>query len=70
MVLHLINIFFYYTAIAIPGALISLVIPIRRMSALFSTIIGGSIFHEDHHLQKIGASAVMIAGALIIIIFT
>jgi drug/metabolite transporter (DMT)-like permease len=70
MFLHLVNIFFYFTALAIPGVLVSLVIPIRRMSSLFSTIIGGKVYHETHMLQKFLASIVMIAGATVIIVFT
>jgi drug/metabolite transporter (DMT)-like permease len=70
MILHLANVFLYFTALAIPGVMVSLVIPIRRMSSLFSTIIGGNVFHEDHVFQKFLASVVMIIGATLIISFS
>jgi drug/metabolite transporter (DMT)-like permease len=49
-VFSLISLAFFYNAIALPGVFVSLVIPIKRLSTLFSTIIGGEIFH-DHGLK-------------------
>ncbi|MBN1793100.1 EamA family transporter [Candidatus Woesearchaeota archaeon] len=55
-------------AIATPGVLLSLVIPIKKLSALFSTIIGGELFHEDHLLRKTAAALIMIIGAAILVL--
>ncbi|KYK24624.1 hypothetical protein AYK26_03550 [Euryarchaeota archaeon SM23-78] len=55
-------------AVSLPGVLISLVIPIKRLSALFSTIIGGGLFHEENILRKSLACVVMIIGAVLIIL--
>jgi len=55
-------------AISLPGVLVSLVIPIKRLSALFSTIIGVELFHEEHILRKSIACVIMIIGAVLIII--
>lgn len=55
-------------AISLPGVLVSLVIPIKRLSALFSTIIGGGLFHEEHVLRRSLACVVMIIGAVLIIL--
>jgi drug/metabolite transporter (DMT)-like permease len=55
-------------AIAIPGVLLSLVIPIKKLSAIFSTIIGGELFHEDHVLKNSFASIIMIVGAVLILL--
>jgi bacterial/archaeal transporter family protein len=55
-------------AISLPGVLLSLVIPIKKLSALFSTMIGGEFFHESHLLRKTFACIVMICGAVLILI--
>lgn len=47
-------------------AYIGLVIAIKRSSSLFTTIIGGEIFHEDHLLRKTIACIVMIIGVICI----
>jgi transporter family protein len=66
--LHLMNIVVYYTVAALPNTLISLIIPLRRTSTLFSTIIGGSLFKETRLKQKLVATAVIIAGAYFVIL--
>lgn len=45
---------------------VSLVIPIKRLSTLFSTVIGGELFHEEGLAQKAVACLIMIAGATLI----
>ncbi|MBC8495487.1 EamA family transporter [archaeon] len=59
---------FYLLAVAAPGASISLVIPIKRMSTLFTTIFGGSLFHEKNLLIKVLACIIMIWGAVFILL--
>jgi uncharacterized membrane protein len=54
---------------AISASFVSLVLPIKRTSTLFATIGGGSFFKEKHLLQKSIACIIMVAGAVIIIIF-
>lgn len=56
------------SAIAQPAALVSLVIPIRRLETLFSAIIGGMLFHEQHLKQKLIACIIMLVGVLCITI--
>jgi drug/metabolite transporter (DMT)-like permease len=53
--------------ISLPGVLVSLVIPIKRLSALFSTVIGGELFHEHQVLRKSLACTIMIIGAILIV---
>ena len=57
----------YLMALAIPGALVALVIALRRTSTLLSSIIGGEIFHDHFLLQKCISSLVMLAGVYIIL---
>ena len=54
-------------AISIPTALVSLIIPLRRTSSLFSAILGGLIFHEKHIKQKAISISVMLIGILLIV---
>ena len=54
-------------AISLPGVLISLIVPIKSLSSLFSTIIGGELFHEKYVLRKSLACAIMIIGAILIV---
>lgn len=47
---------------------VSLVIPIKRLSSLFSTIIGGELFHEEGIIHKSIACIIMIIGATLIVL--
>jgi transporter family protein len=58
----------YLSAVAIPGAMISLIIPIKRMSTLFTTMFGGRMFHENNLLVKVLACIIMIWGAVFILL--
>jgi len=55
-------------AISLPGVLVSLAIPIKRLSALFATLLGGELFHEKHILRRSLACTVMIIGAVLILL--
>ena len=55
-------------AIAIPSALVSLIVPLRRTSTLFSALVGGILFHERNLLRKIFATLVMLFGIVLIVI--
>ncbi|MFC1741221.1 GRP family sugar transporter [Nanoarchaeota archaeon] len=59
---------FYYMAVALPGAMVSLIIPIKRLSTLVATIIGGRMFHDHNLPQRIVACAVMVAGVVLVVI--
>ena len=52
---------------AVSMAFVSLVIPIKRTSTIFTTIIGGGLFHEKHLLKKIICCIIMFFGAYLII---
>ena len=57
---------FYFKALSM--AMVSLVIPVKRLSTLFTTIIGGELFH-DHGLKiKAVACVILIAGSLLIVL--
>jgi len=58
--------FFILKALAIPTAMVSLVIPIKRTSTLFSALIGGVIFHENHLIKKVISVLIMLVGVFII----
>lgn len=51
---------------AVNAAYVSLATAIRRMSAIFTVIIGGEIFHESHLVRKTVATAIMVMGAILI----
>jgi drug/metabolite transporter (DMT)-like permease len=56
----------YFNALTIAKA--SLVFPIVKMNAFFSTIIGGALFHEHHYRIRIIASLVMVLGVILVAI--
>ena len=55
-------------ALAIPVAEVALILGVRRLSSLFSTVIGGEMFHDQYLSRKIIACIVMIASAFFIIL--
>ncbi|MEE9323530.1 MAG: EamA family transporter [Candidatus Aenigmarchaeota archaeon] len=57
----------YFYALAVNIAYIALVVPIKKISTLISTIVGGEIFHEHRILQKIIACILMVIGAALIL---
>lgn len=59
---------FYYMAVAIPGAMIALIVPIKRMATLVSTLVGGGLFHDHNLVQRIIACALMIVGVVLIVV--
>lgn len=52
---------------AVSLAFVSLVIPIKKLSTLFSTIIGGEMFHEKRLFLRSVISAFMLLGSYLII---
>ncbi len=57
-----------FQAQAISMAYVSLVIPIRRMSNLFATVVGGRMFHEKNLAKRTIACIIMLAGAFLVIL--
>lgn len=58
----------YSHILAVKEGPVALVLSIKRTSVFFATIIGGQIFHEQNLLRKSIAVAVMIAGAIFVIL--
>ncbi len=52
---------------AVSLTLVSLVVPIKRLSTLFSTLAGGRLFHEKGTKRKAIACIIMLIGAYLII---
>ncbi|MDA3855271.1 MAG: EamA family transporter [Candidatus Woesearchaeota archaeon] len=63
----IISTFFILLAIGTPGALVSLIIPLKRTSTLFASIGGGILFHEKHMKRKLFATIGMLCGVLLIV---
>jgi uncharacterized membrane protein len=59
---------FYYKAVAIPGAMVSLIIPLKRMSTLVATVVGGRLFHDHNLLHRMVACGIMVAGVILVVI--
>lgn len=59
---------FYYFALAIPGVLVSLVVPVKRASTLVATVIGGRMFHDHDIIYRVIACLIMIAGIVLVVI--
>jgi len=53
---------------AVQAAYVGLVLPIKRMSAFFTTIIGGELYHEHNLFRKSIACAIMLGGVLMIVL--
>ncbi|NOR84499.1 EamA family transporter [archaeon] len=66
-VFSIISNFLILFSIAIPTSLVSLIIPIRRSSTLFSSLFGGLLFHEKHLAKKVTAIIGMILSLVLIV---
>ena len=47
---------------------VSLAFPIYRAGTLFSTLLGGQLFHDKHTLHRTIACLIMVAGAALVVI--
>ena len=56
----------YFTAIAQPGALISLISPARRSSVIVSFLLGAFLFREKHLRAKAACIAGIITGVILL----
>ena len=57
-------VFFY--VLSDPEVLVSLAIPVLRVSTIITIILGGRMFHEHNIVHKIAAAVIMLAGVFII----
>ena len=64
----IISSFLLLYAISMPGVILALVVPLRRVSTLFSAILGGFYFHEKHIKQKLTSTVAMILGILLVVL--
>lgn len=67
-IFYLIGDFSYLKALSIPAGMVALVISLKRISILVSTIIGGQIFHEKKLMQKSVAAVIMLIGAFLVVV--
>ena len=68
IVLAMVTIVYRYTQIvAVKSAPVALVLAIKRISVFFAVVIGGRLFKEHNLLQRAIATAIMVAGAILII---
>jgi|GEM_PF-1390843 len=58
--------FLHIWALSIPTAVVSLAMPVKRISNLFTIILGGKMFNEKNLLVKSTACVFMLAGFFII----
>lgn len=58
--------FFYFNAIAQPGALISLISPVRRSAVIISFILGIVLLKEQTHPMKVFAVCGIVAGVFLL----
>lgn len=70
IILALITITYRYTQIlAVKAAPVALVLSIKRISVFFAVIIGGRLFKDHNLLQRIIATAIMVIGAVLVIVY-
>ncbi|MCK5149401.1 EamA family transporter [Candidatus Pacearchaeota archaeon] len=70
VLLSVITIIYRYTQIlAVKSAPVALVLSLKRISVFFAVIIGGRLFREHNLLKKIIATAIMVTGAILVIVF-
>ena len=68
--LGFVTIIYRYAQIAaVKEAPVALVLSLKRISVFFAVLIGGKLFKEKHLLIRLIATGVMIAGAILIIIY-
>ena len=60
--------YLHFYVISIPSAYISLIIPIRRLGSLISTLVGGEMFHEHQIGIRVFASTIMLIGVLLLVL--
>jgi drug/metabolite transporter (DMT)-like permease len=56
----------YFQAAAIQLIFVGVALSVKRISSVFTALIGGEIFHEENLAQKVFAGIIMITGAILI----
>jgi bacterial/archaeal transporter family protein len=56
----------YFTAVAIPTAYISVIIPIKRLSSVMATFVGGEKYHEHDLKSRVAACIILVVGAVLL----
>ncbi len=70
LIISVLTIIYRYTQIqAVKLAPVALVLSLKRISVFFAVVIGGKLFKEHNLLQRIIATAIMITGAVLVIVF-
>jgi drug/metabolite transporter (DMT)-like permease len=62
-----ISMLFFYTAISLPGVLVTLALPLRRVSTLLETLFGGTLFHEKNLPRRLLACLITLVGVVLLI---
>lgn len=58
----------YFHAVSMPDVMVSLIIPIKRMSVLLVVLVGGRMFHDHNLVHRIIGCLVMISGAVMVVL--
>jgi len=58
----------YFMALHRPGAMISILSPIRRSNAVIAFLVGGAIYRDQNRLAKTAALALVVAGVVLLCI--
>ena len=53
---------------AVSMVAVSLAFPIYRAGTLFSTLLGGQLFHDKHRMHRTIACLIMVSGAILVVI--
>ncbi len=70
LILSFVTIIYRYAQIAaVKDAPVALVLSLKRISVFFAVLIGGKLFKEKHLLVRLIATAIMIMGAVLIIVY-
>jgi drug/metabolite transporter (DMT)-like permease len=64
----LVSMWVFYEALRLPGVLVSLALPLRRVSALLETVFGGALFHEQNLVRRVFACLIMLVGIVLLTI--
>lgn len=66
----IVTITYRYTQIlAVKVAPVALVLALKRISVFFAVVIGGRLFQEHNLVQRIIATAIMVGGAVLVIVY-
>lgn len=56
----------FYEAISAPAVLVTLALPLKRVSTLIETLFGGTLFHEKNLPRKLFACLIMLVGVVLV----